>query len=141
MRFMNKKGASFMGWTDVILMSLLFVIVLGFVIAGFNDKYDKNYDTTMGLSTNSTPTAFSNLQNSYSSATSEGEASTDAQTGLTLSSTWLLIRSTGTIIWNFLTGSWIEKTCAMMQLPAIVGAILRILYFLSIGLSILRLLL
>lgn len=137
---MNKRGIGFSGWIEAILFSLLFVIILGTIIVGMNTKYNKNYDSTMGLGTNDTLTQLTGLQDSFSTATSEGEASNNAFSGISLSTSWQLIKNIVSISWNFISGAWIIKTVQMAGLPIILGLILRMLYFFSIGFILIKLL-
>jgi len=135
----NKKGYSLSGWVEGILLALLVVTLLGLFIGGFNGLYDKNHD--IGLGGNSTTEAFIDYQESLESEITQGEAEFTSDEGLTLKSTWAILKSLGTIVWDFLTGGWIETATNYMKLPVQVGLIFRILYFVSIGLIILYLLL
>ena len=134
----NKKGASLSGWTEGILFSILFIIVLGVVFAGMNASYGKSYST--GLNTNATEQAFIQYQDTINNQIGSGEADFTSSSGLTLKSSWGIIKSGTSIIWSFLTGGWIETIVGYMGLPPQVGLIFRILYYLSIGFIILKIL-
>ena len=134
----NKKGYSMSGWTEGILLSILLVAVLGIVVAGMNVKYGQNYD--IGLGADTTESAYIEYQDTLDREIGGGEVEFSANQGLTLKSSWGIIKSGINIIWNFLTGGWIESIVAYMHLPSVVGVILRILYFISVGFIILTIL-
>lgn len=133
-------AGSFSGWIEIILFSLLFMVILGAVIGGLNKEYGNNYDSTFGLGTNDTLNSLTNLQDSFTTATAEGEASNNANSGISLSTSWQLVKAITSTTWNFVTGDWIIKSVALAQLPAILGVVLRILWFLSIGFILIKLL-
>ena len=134
----NKKGYSMSGWTEGILFSVLFVLILGIVIAGMNASYGEIY--SIGLNTNATEQAFIQYQDTLKSQVGTGEADFSSSSGLTLKSSWGIIKSGTSIIWSFLTGGWIEIIVGYMNLPPEVALIFRILYVLSIGFIILKIL-
>lgn len=126
-------------WTEVILFSIAFVIILGAIVADMDDKFGQSHDASFGLTTNDTLSALVGTQSTLQTGVNEGQV-TNNNLGLSVSTSWNVIKSIGTITWNFITGGWIEKTVAMAQLPTIVGVVLRVLYFISIGFIILKLL-
>ena len=132
---MNKKGYSLSGWTEGILLSVLIVMILGIVITNMNGMYNKDHQ--IGLGTNTTQNAYVDYQDTLQNQIGSGEAEFSADQGLTLKSSWGILKSGVNIIWNFLTGGWIETIVFYMKLPAEVAIIFRILYFLSIGFIIL----
>jgi len=134
----NKKGYSLSGWTEGILFSVLFVLLLGIVISGMNAGYSKSYD--VGLNTNSTQQAFEDYQSTLDTQIGSGEADFTSSSGLTLKSSWGIIKSGTGIIWSFLTGGWIETIVGYMRAPPVLALIFRILYFLSIGFIVLKIL-
>ena len=134
----DKRGYSLGGWSEGILLSILAVMILGIIIGGMNLKYSQN--NQLGLGGNTTESAFVDYQSTLEREISGGEAVFDAQSGLTLKSSWGIIKSGITIIWDFFTGGWIETIVAYMKLPTQVALIFRLLYFLSIGYIILKIL-
>jgi len=138
----NKKGYSLSGWTEVALLSTLFLLLIVAVIAEFNVNYDGNYDGTFGLSTQvaSTETGISEYQDTLQQNVKQGE-STSSSDGISLSTTWNIISSGANLMWTFLTGGFIEQIAGAIRLPIIVGRFLRILFVLSIGFIILKLIL
>jgi len=138
----DKRGFSLSGWTEVALLSTLFMLLIVIVIANFNVTYEQNHDGTFGLSNHLTTTEgdLSSYQDTLQQSVKQGQASSTGL-GLSLTTTWNIISSGATIMWNFLTGGFIEQIAGMMRLPVIVGRILRILFVLSIGFIILKLVL
>jgi len=134
----NKKGASMTGWSEGILLAVLFVLVLATIITNFNQMYGGS--NNLGLGTNTTKDAFVDYQDTLSSEIKGGEADFESSSGLTLKSSWGIIKTGMSIIWDFLTGGWIETIVNYMHAPSEVALIFRILYFLSIGFIILKLL-
>jgi len=134
----NKKGVTMSSWTEGILFSLLIVLILGIVVGGFNVMYGE--DNQLGLGGNTTESAFADYQGTLESEIRGGEAEFDSTSGMTLKSSWGIIKSATGIIWDFLTGGWIETIVMYMKLPSEVALVFRILYFLSIGFIILKIL-
>jgi hypothetical protein len=142
---MNKKAATFSGWTEAVLFSALFLIVIGVAVAGFNALYEQEQDSSFGLNPEGEVDAFVTLQSSIQSGTSEGEASFAESEGLSLSTTWALLLAAWTTLGNFITGGWIEKSVVLAfggnSIALVVGRVLRVLYLLSLGFILLKLLL
>lgn len=132
---MNKTGASFSGWTEGILITILFVSVLISVVGGMNTIYGKNYQT--GLSDNDTLTAFTDYADDASDEIEGGEADFTSAQGLTLSSSWDMIKTLLSVVQSFLTGSFIPTVFNYMKLPAIVGLVFRIIYVIGLFLVVL----
>ena len=138
----NKKGYSLSGWTEVALLTTLFVLLIISVIAEMNVTYDEDYDGTFGLSTaiSSTQDDLTEYQKTLEQSVKEGQSSSTGL-GISLTTTWNIISSGATIMWNFLTGGFIEEIGGLMKMPTAVTMILRILFVLSIGFIILKLVL
>jgi hypothetical protein len=130
--------ASLSGWTEGILFSILIVILFGSIVGSMNYMYGKNNE--VGLGTNTTSDNFADYQGSLATQTEGGEVQFTTD-GLSLKSSWNIIKSIVTTIWNFITGGWIETIVVQyMQLPSVVAVTFRMLYFLSIGFIILKIL-
>lgn len=142
MMFKNKKAYSLSGWTEVALLSTLFIIMFIGIIAEFNIKYGQNYDGSFGLSgqANSVAGNLSDYQNTLQQNVKAGQASSTGL-GLSLTTTWSIISSGSSIMWQFLTGGYVEQLVSLLKFPVIVGVILRILFVLSIGFILLKLIL
>ncbi len=136
----NKKGQTLQGWSEGIIIIVLFIIVFGVVIAAMNGLYSEEY-AIVGLETSGIESSLESYQTGVEEKYRGGEASFLAQIGLTLKTSWDIIFSTMTLIWTFLTGGWIETiTTDYMKLPIAVGLFFRMLYFLSVGFIVLKIL-
>lgn len=143
---MNKKGASLSSWTEVALMVTLFVVLLGTLFVHMNAKYGKSYDLTFDghykfadLSSK-TLSSLAGYQDTLQKSVLQGKAD-NTGLGISLSTTWQIIAAGMGIMWEFTTGGWIEQVVAMAALPDMVGRVLRILFVLSIGFILLKLIL
>jgi len=138
----DKSGYSLGGWIEVSLVVTLFVLLWIALIANMNVDYNKNIDGTMGLNSLATGTQsnMSAYQTTLQQSVAQGSASSTGL-GISLTTTWNIISSGATLMWTFITGGFIEQIVALMHVPLIVGTILRILFVISIGLIILRLVL
>lgn len=125
--------ASFSGWTEAILLSMLFLFGFASVIGGMNEKYHESYDPSLGLSTTEVQAAFNTYQNTLQTTTNTGQASFESVNGLSLSTSWQLLKATGDLVWGVISGGWTEKLVYAIGLPAYVALIFRILWFISIG--------
>lgn len=134
----NKKGASLTGWVEGISLSMLFVLILSMLIGEFNLMYGENHN--VGLSTNSTDLALKNYEGTLESQINEGEVDFDAETGITLKSSWGIVNNAVNMIWTFITGGWIYDITDMMNMPIAVARTFITLYFLSIGFVVLAIL-
>jgi len=132
----DKRGVTLSGWTEGIIFSLIFVLALVVVMVEMNNKYSKNYDPSFGMAVNTTYSNLAGYQGDLANLTNEGISSTTGQ--FSLSSSWQLIKTGANIIWSFLTGGWIEQACVNIGLPAFVAILLRMLYFVSIGYALVK---
>jgi len=131
--------ASVSNWTEGILLSLAFVGILGFVVGSFNVMYGERYN--VGLSDNAgTEALFIEYQDTAQTQIEGGEAEFDAEQGITLKSSWGLVKDVIGILWNFLSGGWIEDVISLFKLGeagTILAKTLRIIYFLSLVFAVL----
>ena len=139
---MNKKGYSLSGWAEVAIFTTLFMFLIIGLIASMNVTYEKSYDGSLGLSASllTTQGELTDYQDTLQQNVKQGQA-TSSGDGISLSTTWNIISSGLNIMWTFLTGGFIEQIVGLMKLPTIVGHFLRILYVLSIGFILLKLIL
>jgi len=136
----NKKGQTLQGWSEGIIFTVLFILVFGIVVAGMNNLYTKEH-TVVGLETDGIEDALEGYQAGVEEKYRGGEASFLSQVGLTLKTSWDIIFSTMNLIWYFLTAGWIQTIATdYMKLPSVVGFFLRMLYFLSVGFIVLKIL-
>jgi len=129
------------GWTEGILLSIAFVLILGMVVTNFNGIYDK--DLQIGLGTNTTANAFIDYQDTAGSQITGGEVDFDSASGITLKSSWGIVKNAFSMVSNFLTGGWIEDIFTMTNLGEagqIYAEYLRILWVLSLILAVLYIL-
>ena len=133
----TKKAASLTNWIETAGFSILFILALVVIIAQMNEKYGQNNDASFGL--NSSMAGLKEYQDTLQKNIQEGEASTSTITGISLSSSWAMIKGGIGMTWGFITGKWIEIAVALVKLPMIVAQILRILFIISIGLIAIKL--
>lgn len=133
--------ASLQGWAEVALFSLLFVLMFTAMAVEMNIKYDKSNDGSFGLVTNKTLTEYTDYQSTLQSSIKSGEAETNTLTGISLTTTWSMVKAGIDVVWSFITGGWIEQIGGMAQLPTYVTFIFRILFILSVGFIAIKLLL
>jgi hypothetical protein len=134
----GKKGYSFGGWIEGILMSMVVVIAFGIVLIDMNDIHGKSY--TVGLGTDSTITAITNLQSQIQNKTVQGEAKFGSVAGITLSSSWDMIVTVFAVVGDFLGGNWITTILGYMMIPSSIALIFRILFWMSIAFIIMKIL-
>ena len=122
------------GWTEGIILSLVFLSVLTLVVVSFNALYDKH--NVLPFADNSGSEAlFINYQDTAQSNIQGGEVAFDSNQGITLKSSWGLAKDAVSITWSFLSGGWIEQTVNAWGIGESGTALakgLRILYFLSL---------
>jgi len=126
--------ASVSGWTEGIILSLVFVAVLTVVIASFNLMYNKDYSLPFSDSSGAEQ-SFITYQDTAQTQIEGGEVAFDASQGITLKSSWGLAKDAVGITWNFISGGWIETIISSWntgEAGVLLGRGLRILYFLSL---------
>jgi|TARA_R100000750_G_scaffold36466_2_gene23516 hypothetical protein len=134
----NKKGYSMGGWTEASLFSILIVALLVIIVGGLNNQYGG--ENKIGLADNKTQQAFIEYQDTLDTEIGGGEAEFSASQGLTLKSSWAILKSVFSILVGFISGGWISTIISYMKLPSIVAIIFRTLYFISLGFIILKIL-
>lgn len=131
-------------WVEAGIFSVAFLLLLGLIIAGMNIDYNKNYDTSFGMSSNinQTTALYVGLEDTMQAGINNGEAQNSAL-GISVPSTWAIIKSAGGITWSIINGGWIENSVALMNM-GVAGSILasafRVLWILSIGFIIITIL-
>jgi len=132
---------SLSGWTEGILLSIAFVLILGLVITNFNGIYEEN--NQLGLGTNTTAESFINYQDTAGGLITGGEADFDSASGITLKSSWGITKEVFRIVSSFLTGGYIEDVFEMMNLGEAgqtYAKYIRVLWVLSLIFAILYIL-
>jgi hypothetical protein len=137
----NKKGATYGGWIEVILFIMLFVGVLAVISISMNSKYGSNHDLTMGIATNSTTNSLKDLQVTLANSTKEGQSSFSSLGIFQLTTIPRMMTAFGTLLWDFVTGSFINSIVESMNLgdySAIVIVIFKLLYFITLILILIK---
>jgi hypothetical protein len=140
----NKKAASLSGWTEVALLSVLLLIAIIAIVTSLNNQYEKNFDGSFGFATTNTLNDYKNYQETLKSSVKSGEADTNSQMGISLTSSWLMIKAGAEITWTFVTGGWIKNMIDLIgfgELSTNIIIVLQILFVLSVGFIIIKLLL
>lgn len=134
---MNKKAA-ISGWVEVIALSMLFIVLFSGVLIYMNDTYGG--DHSIGLDTSAIQ-ANGSLAGYTITAQGqiEGGETTETDTGLNLKESWTISKGIFSLVWQILSGAWIDNLVEMMMLPAIVGIVLRILFVMSLVFAVIKL--
>jgi len=118
---------SFSGMTEGIIMALLFVVLTGAVIGYLNLEYGENFET--GLDTSGLTDFYDATDAAYDATTGEVTQTND---GLSLTSSWKMLKGLVTVSWGFINGSWINDLMVMIKLTGVagytVGMVLRVLF-------------
>lgn len=138
----NKATIGFSGWTEAILIGVMFIVAIGIIIGGYNDVYSANNDASFGMGLSEDATRqynnFTAYQQKFETSVGNGSASFTSLGLLVVSTAYDLILYTANILWSFITGNWIVKAVALMRLPLQLGYMFQLLYLLTIGFIILR---
>lgn len=139
---MNKKGSTFNGWVIGIGLVALFLMMVNIIYGDMNTKYNVNYDSSFGTGIQSQANdVYSNLssyQQKIQIATQNGSASFSTLGFLTLTSTWSLLQTSLGLVSSVVTGQWILQGVALMKLPVGLGLFLQLLYLITLGYIILK---
>lgn len=127
-------------WTEGIVFAFIFVIFATVIIASMNSTYNQSY--SLGLDTSGLQ-EFNSYVTSGNEQVSEGEASLTSD-GLSLSSSWALIKGLYSTLWSFFNGSWINVIILdMLKIEGSAGytlaLTLRALFLISLLLAIIKL--
>lgn len=140
--FNNKRAYSLSGWAETAILVTLFMLLIGLLIVNMNVNLDEDYDSTFVGSDRleDIQDDLIGYQDTLEQGVKEGQA-TSSGTGLGWTDAWNILSGGAKIMWNFLTGGFIEDIFSLMRFPIIVGRLLRILFVLSIGFILLKLVL
>lgn len=136
--------ASLSTWAETGVFVILFLLVFGIIVVNMNVSYNQNNDPTLGMQ--GVSKSFGNWSSYQATIQTgmQGEATTSAFTGISLGTAWDMLKGGLNIAFSFVTGGWIEWGVNLLQLgPAgtyLAGA-LRLLFVLSLGFILLRLVL
>lgn len=132
---------SLSGWAEGILLSIALITAFGLIVASFNNNYGASNEVP--ISDNNATQQFVNYIESSSSEIQGGEADTQSDAGITLSSSWGITKSVFNTIGSVITGGWIEDIFYMLNLGEagqVYAFYLRILFVLSLIFAILYIL-
>lgn len=122
------------GWTEGILLTLAFIAIVAVVVGAMNAMYDKDYDLGISDSSNST-TLFIEYQDTAEQQIQGGDVEFNADTGITLKSSYGITKDVISIVWSFLTGGFIESVAQAWNVGEaglVFAQIIRIIWFLSL---------
>lgn len=125
--------ASMEGFTEGVILSLLFISLLTIVTGSMNLAYNENYDVNLN-DDSGTEQKFIEYIDTSQTQIQGGEAEFDAQQGITVKSSWGLAKDGSSIIWSFFSGGFIEKLASAWHLGAagtIFAKVFRMLYVLA----------
>lgn len=136
--------ASLTSWAETGVVVILFLLVFGIIIVNMNVLYTQDHDANLGM--NGISKSFGNWSNYQSTIKTgmEGEATTSAFTGVSLGTAWDMLKGGLNIAFSFVTGGWIEWGVNLLQLGeagTYLALALRLLFVLSLGFILLRLIL
>ena len=100
MKNINKKGYSFSGWVEGVLLVILFMGILTGVISNMNIHYGTAYEVGIGDTITSTQGNLTRQVTTGSDAILEGEPEVSTE-GLTLKSSWGILRGVSSTLWSF----------------------------------------
>lgn len=139
----SKKGATLSGW---IMAGILTIGMITLLVAFTNDMNDwfggvsgAPNNLSIGFTeANATFSKYSDYQDTLQTQMG-GEAKWSSVLGFQIGTAWDMIKSMADITWQFVTGKWLsEAVVEKLGLPDQVGLIIRLLFFLSIGLIAIR---
>jgi len=128
--------------TEGVLLSLLFVILLGAVLTSLNTTYDKDY--SVGLETDSLDEFVSLMEDSEGQVTEGEVVESSSDSGLSLKTSWALAKGIFGTLWSFVSGQWITNLIQnILKIPGAAGIatalVLRLLFLSTLIWAILKL--
>ena len=137
-------GSTLGGWTEAFIMVSMFLILLSGVIVEMNMLYTPDEDVDIKLLSDFDDLAISGQTNTYvdsaSSTLDKAQVEKGDSGGLSLMDAWTLTNSIRRLIWNGISGAWIETIIIYyLGLPNAIAYLLRGLWITSIVFGIIRL--
>lgn len=131
---------SLINWAEGILLSLVFLTVLGLGIADLVHQYSgvsgTNVDSmSIPLMDNTTIKQFEAYRNSSQSDIQNGTVVTGGIFGINIVQSYHLLTGFVSLVWGFVSGNWLVNIAGMMQLGEgwiILARIVGIVAFLSV---------
>lgn len=139
---MNKSGASLTSWSEVGVGVILIIACLTIVVVSMNHSYNQNYDGTFGIATNGTLQEFTGYQGAIQTGMS-GEATTNANNGVNVATSWGVINAGINMALNMVTGNWIRNAVGLLHLGSVgvwLGTGLQLLFIFSMGFILIKIL-
>ncbi len=138
----GKKGSTFGGWTEGIVLTSIFMLLFGVVIANMNLDYGN--DIAVGVIDDMGIDSFVNetrdYQSSSESTLSSAEVEKGNEGGLSFLETWTLVNSLRRMVWNFVTGGWLETVIIdYLTLAPEIFYLFRALWIIAMVLLVVRL--
>jgi len=128
--------ASLSGWIEGIVVFMIAVSAIGIIVGAMNIDYGKTNEVP--FETSATQQALESWKANIANQTQGGEVQFTSSYGLQLTTLWGVVSDAFTLVWDFITGSAIDKACYYMGL-GFIAIYIKMLYFLSIGLIIIYL--
>lgn len=126
--------ATLSGWNKAILLCVGVLAIITLITANFNVLYNKNNVITLNDSTGAEQ-AFINYQQSSQENIKGGEVNFNAINGITLKSSFGLATDLMNLVWNFISGGFIEQLIGAMHLGeagTTFAVITRIIWFVGV---------
>jgi hypothetical protein len=139
----NKKGATYSSLIWVIVLTALFVFVIGIISVETNSKYGTTGDLTFGMANDASLTALKNYADTIKTDVETGQSSYSSLGILQLTTLPHLIGTILTLTWNFVSGGFIERIVGIMNLgdySNMVMVAFRVIYFVLLGLILMKIL-
>jgi hypothetical protein len=99
-------------WTEGILLSITFILVITLAVAGFNSMYGKS--NVVPLVDNSTMDSFKSFANSSQSDIHGGTVLTGSIFGVNIAQSYKLLTGAIDLIWTFISGNWLANIGNML---------------------------
>lgn len=134
--------ASLSGWTEAGIGVILLLLCTAVIIGYMNVDYGQDNDPTFGMSTDTTLQRFKDYQGTLQTGL-EGEAETEGTEGISLSSSWGMVKAGISMTFDFVTGGWINNAVGLLNLGSVgdyLALCLRLLFVFSIGFILIKLL-
>ena len=140
LRQINKRGSSFEGWTEGMVLSILFVIIFGVVVIGGMNTLHDGDNEVVGFDTDNIQDELTDYRQNQQTNIEGGTTSFTAVVGLVLGTSWDIILGLLSLLMYFVGGGWLSTLASYLMFPDIVGTLLQTLWVISLGFIILRML-
>ncbi len=139
---MDKQGSTLGGWIIGFGFVTLFLFMLMFVYNDLNVSNGVNYDSSFGtginVEANKTYSSLVNFQEKLQVATQNGSASFSNLGFITLTTSWQVLQTSLGLVSTVISGQWILNAVALMNLPSMLGLLFQVIYLLTLGYIILK---